>query len=129
MDRTPKVLQAAARDAASRARLLADALDALSDAADTLSPVIAPTPAVPAAGSDVADSASGRLWTVADVARYLGASESWVRNASASGRLPRMRIGGLVRFDPDLIRACARGKASPEAGARVLPRKTRTRRE
>lgn len=129
MDRTPKVLQAAARDAATRARLLADALDALADAADMLSPVIAPNAAEPGAGSDVTDSASGRLWTVADVARFLGASESWVRNASASGRLPRMRIGGLVRFDPDLIRAHVRGEEPSGVGTRVVPKRPRTKRD
>jgi hypothetical protein len=135
MDRTPKVLQAAARDAAARARLLAEALDALADAAETLSEVPSPSsaparaPAVPEARTDVADGGSERLWKVADVATFLGASESWVRNASASGRLPRMRIGGLVRFHPDLIRAHARGEEVSGTGGRVLPRRPRTKRE
>ena len=137
MDRTPKVLQAAARDAAARARLLAEALDALADAAETLSevpspssaPAPAPAPAAPEAQTDVADGGSERLWKVADVAKFLGASESWVRNASASGRLPRMRIGGLVRFHPDLIRAHARGEEVSGTGGRVLPRRPRTKRE
>ena len=135
MDRTPKVLQAAARDAAARARLLAEALDALADAAETLSEVPSPSsaparaPAVPEARTDVADGGSERLWKVADVAKFLGASESWVRNASASGRLPRMRIGGLVRFHPDLIRAHARGEDVSGTGGRVLPRRPRTKRE
>jgi hypothetical protein len=135
MDRTPKVLQAAARDAAARARLLAEALDALADAAEPLSevpsPSSAPAPAraAPEARTDVADGGSERLWKVADVAKFLGASESWVRNASASGRLPRMRIGGLVRFHPDLIRAHARGEDVSGTGGRVLPRRPRTKRE
>jgi hypothetical protein len=51
MDRTPKVIQAAARDAAARARLLADALDALADAADTLCDLTAPVPTVSATGT------------------------------------------------------------------------------
>ena len=134
MDRTPKVLQAAARDAAARARLLAEALDVLADAADTLAEVPQPTPAAgyavplvetPAPGNDVAVGASERLWTVADVANFLGASESWVRHASASGRLPRIRIGGLLRFHPDQIRAHTRGEESLGEGARVLPRRPR----
>ena len=56
MDRTPKVLQAAARDAAARARLLAEALDALADVADNLSEV--PQGARPpqqAAGASIAE--------------------------------------------------------------------------
>ena len=132
MDRAPRVLKAAARDAAARARLLAEALDALADAADTLSEVPSPpraTPAAAPAGNDPAESGADSLWKVADVARFLGASESWVRNASASGRLPRMRIGGLVRFDPDLIRAHARGEDVLGIGARVLPRRPRTKPE
>lgn len=56
------------------------------------------------------------LWTARDVARYLRASESWVRKASADGRLPCRRIGAMVRFDPDTIRAWATGKP-----ARVIP--------
>ena len=125
MDRTPKVLQAAARDAALRARLLADALDALADAADALSQVPAPAPAGAVEGTAI-ESGSERLWAVADVAKFLGASESWVRNASASGRLPRMRIGGLLRFDPDRIRAHVRGEGSSELGAKAVPRRPRT---
>lgn len=61
------------------------------------------------------------LWTSQDVAAYLQASVSWVRKASSSGRLPCIRIGALVRFDPETIRAWARG----ERGGRVimLPRR------
>ena len=62
MDRTPKVLQAAARDAAARARLLAEALDALADAADA--PSEAPHGDRPAQ-QDAAVGAIDRLWTVA----------------------------------------------------------------
>jgi hypothetical protein len=126
MDRTPKVLQAAARDAAVRARLLADALDALADAADALSQVPVPAPAGGVGGTAV-ESGSERLWAVADVAKFLGASESWVRNASASGRLPRLRIGGLLRFDPDRIRAHVRGEGSPRLRVKALLRRPRTR--
>lgn len=57
-----------------------------------------------------------RLWTARDVARYLQASESWVRKASADGRLPCRRIGAMVRFDPAVIRAWATGQP-----AKVVP--------
>ncbi len=46
-----------------------------------------------------------RFWTVKDVAGYLQASESWVRHAAAGGRLPYRKIGGLLRFLPEEIRA------------------------
>lgn len=53
------------------------------------------------------------LWTVHEVAAYLKKSVSWVRQASAAGRIPTLRIGGSVRFDPDQIRAWATGKPAP----------------
>lgn len=61
------------------------------------------------------------LWTVDDVARYLRMSRSWVQKASSAGRLPTIRLGATVRFDPETIRAWARG----ERGGKVitLPRR------
>jgi hypothetical protein len=63
--------------------------------------------------------ATGRAWKVQDVAEFLQASESWVRNAAAGGRLPCVKIGGLLRFDPDEIRSLARAQEP----ARALPRR------
>ena len=63
--------------------------------------------------------ATGRAWKVQDVAEFLQASESWVRNAAAGGRLPCVKIGGLLRFDPDEIRSLAHSQAP----ARALPRR------
>lgn len=62
--------------------------------------------------------ANGKAWKVRDVAEFLQASESWVRNAAAGGRLPCVKIGGLLRFDPDEIRALARAAASARAVSR-----------
>lgn len=39
-----------------------------------------------------------KLWTVADVAEYLGVSERTVRTWQRTRRLPCLRIGGTVRF-------------------------------
>lgn len=38
------------------------------------------------------------LWTTNEVARFLAASRSTVWRLVAAGLLPRVRIGGLVRF-------------------------------
>lgn len=131
MVRPREVLQAAPRDAATLARLLAEALDTLADAVDvpeaslrpaalpqaSAAPEASPGPAAPLEAPVVGGD---KLWKVADVANFVGASESWVRHAAAGGKLPCMRLGGLLRFQPDAIRAYARGQApSP---ARVLPR-------
>jgi excisionase family DNA binding protein len=51
------------------------------------------------------------LWTAVDVANYLRASRSWVYHRAESGLLPCLRVGGLLRFDPEVIRAYARGEA------------------
>jgi excisionase family DNA binding protein len=54
------------------------------------------------------------LWDANDVARYLKASRSWVYQRAESGLLPCLRIGGLLRFDQDVIRAFAKGQVVPE---------------
>jgi excisionase family DNA binding protein len=55
------------------------------------------------------------LWTVEDVAAYLKTSRSWVYTKVAAGvnALPAMRVGGLLRFKPDVVRAWADGTLQP----------------
>jgi excisionase family DNA binding protein len=63
------------------------------------------------------------LWTVAEVASFLRVSRSWVYHRCEMGDLPCLRIGALVRFDPEQIRAFARGeRPSP---AKVIPLRSR----
>jgi excisionase family DNA binding protein len=50
------------------------------------------------------------LWSAIDVARYLKVSKSWVYHHAESGELPCIRVGPLVRFEPEAIRSFARGK-------------------
>jgi excisionase family DNA binding protein len=52
------------------------------------------------------------LWTAEDVASYLRASKSFVYKAAEDGRLPCLRIGSMMRFDPTTIRAFAQGRPS-----------------
>ena len=49
------------------------------------------------------------LWDAQDVARYLKVSRSWVYHQAEAGLLPYLRVGSLLRFDPDTIRAYAKG--------------------
>ena len=51
-----------------------------------------------------------RLWDARDVARYLKASRSWVYQRAECGQVPYLRVGGLLRFEPTVIRAWARGE-------------------
>ena len=64
------------------------------------------------------------LWTAEDVARYLQASRSWVYHRAESGELPCLRVGGLLRFEPDVIRAYARGERTDrERPPSLLPQR------
>lgn len=66
--------------------------------------------------------ASANLWDAQDVARYLKVSRSWVYQRAEAGQLPCVRVGGLLRFRPDSVRAIAnegvtRPKKAPGATA------------
>jgi excisionase family DNA binding protein len=58
------------------------------------------TLAIPAS----ADAAEA-LWDANDVARYLKVSRSWVYQRAEAGLLPYLRVGGLLRFDPESVRS------------------------
>lgn len=58
------------------------------------------------------------LWDVGDVARYLKVSRSWVYHRAEAGGFPLRRVGGLLRFDPEAVKAFARGEASRGASSR-----------
>ena len=55
------------------------------------------------------------LRDVAWVAKFLNVSKSWVYQASANGVLPVIRIGALLRFDPKVIDAWAKGGAETKS--------------
>ena len=106
VDRSRRAAIAAARDAAGRARALAEGLEALARALDTMV-VELPRRGESDAGLGEPLAREGELWTTVEVARYLKTSRSWVYQATASGRLPSVRVGHLRRFDPVKIRAWA----------------------
>jgi excisionase family DNA binding protein len=58
------------------------------------------------------------LWSAQDVARFLGVHRNWVYLQAEAGSLPCVRVGGLVRFDPEVIRAIGRGEQV--RGGRVI---------
>ncbi len=60
------------------------------------------------------------LWTADDVAAYLKVSRSWVYHRAESGRLPHVRVGGLIRFQPREIRAIVESTAQAPAHAKLL---------
>jgi predicted DNA-binding transcriptional regulator AlpA len=56
-----------------------------------------------------------RLWDANDVARFIGASRSWVYHQAEAGRLPCIRLLGFLRFDPQAVRAFVQAAASAPA--------------
>jgi excisionase family DNA binding protein len=75
-----------------KARGLAEGLEALARALDTMAVEL---PHAGSPGTKVRErlAGEGELWTTAEVARYLKTSRSWVYQATASGRLPSVRVG------------------------------------
>ena len=53
------------------------------------------------------------LWTAGQAARYLNVSPRWVYDHASMGKLPCVRFGGHVRFDPAAVREYASGGADP----------------
>lgn len=66
-----------------------------------------------------AESGDDGLWTVKETAAYLRCSTSKIYQHAESWRLPMLRVGGSLRFEPAAVRAYARGETSP--AARVVP--------
>jgi len=91
--------------------MLAEGLEALARALDTMA-VELPGSGSHDSGVSEPHAREGELWTTVEVARYLKTSRSWVYQATASGRLPSVRVGHLRRFDPAKIRAWAVANAS-----------------
>lgn len=63
-----------------------------------------------------------RLWKVQDVAEYLRVSASWVYLHVSLGDLPYLRVGGLLRFDPDAVRRYTKGEHSTPEVVSLRPR-------
>ena len=73
--------------------------------------LMATPPAEPA--NDILDDS--RLWDASDVARFVGASRSWVYHQAEAGHLPCIRLLGFLRFDPRVVRAFVLAAASAPA--------------
>lgn len=105
-------LSRAAKDAAARARLLAESLDHL---AHILNALEAPATATHRAEMSPRsrDDDLQPLWTIEDVAAFLKASKSWVYHAAQSGRLPCIRVLRCLRFEPRAVKAWALAGGGP----------------
>jgi excisionase family DNA binding protein len=79
------------------------------------------------APTDVFVRPSANLWDAQDVARYLKVSRSWVYQRAEAGLLPCVRVGGLLRFRPDSVRAIANEGAPPAKRAIGVPATSKNR--
>lgn len=66
---------------------------------------------------------TNELWDANDVARYLKTSRSWVYHQAEAGKLPHLRVGALLRFDPEAVKAFVHGQAA--GGGKVLSMRPR----
>lgn len=59
------------------------------------------------------------MWDVSDVGDYLKVSTTWVYRRFGNGTLPGLRLpgSGTLRFDPEQIKAYAKGQWPPKKGA------------
>ena len=64
------------------------------------------------------------LWTTKEVAAFLRVSRSWVYHQAEAGLIPCLRVGSLLRYEPDAIRRFARGEWKP---TNVIEMATKTR--
>ena len=48
------------------------------------------------------------LWDVNEVAAFMRVSRSWVYQRVEAGLIPHLRLGGLVRFEPEAIKKFVR---------------------
>jgi excisionase family DNA binding protein len=59
---------------------------------------------------------TSRYWTVADVAETYGLHPKSVYALVDQGKIPHLRVGRLLRFDPDEVRAHFARAAATAAG-------------
>lgn len=74
------------------------------------------------------------LWTAGEAAAYLCCSRSHLWRLRQAGTLPDRDVGGLLRFEPDEVKACAQRRGSharsdvaPTGSARRPNRSSSTR--
>jgi len=60
------------------------------------------------------------LWTPREVAEFLQLSRSWVYQHAEAGKLPCIRIGGALRFEPEAIRAWVKQASRASEPAKLV---------
>ena len=58
-----------------------------------------------------------QLWDAAEVAEYMKCSRSWIYARAEAGLLPHVRIGSLIRFEPETLKEFLRRERLSATGA------------
>jgi excisionase family DNA binding protein len=66
-------------------------------------------------GEERVGAGSESLWTVKQAAQYLSMSPSYVYKAAQRGRIPCIRIGAAIRFEPAALREWVRAQGEMPA--------------
>jgi excisionase family DNA binding protein len=66
-----------------------------------------------------------KLWTPDDVAEALRCSRTTVYRMVEEGKLPSVRVGRLLRFDPNAVQAALRGSSCGQEDDHVRPKSKR----
>ena len=69
-----------------------------------------------------APSEPENLWDAKRTAAYLGCSASKVYQQAEAGVIPSLHPGGHLRFEPEAVRAWARGAAAPQTSVVPFPK-------
>ena len=64
---------------------------------------------------DRQDASGAALLNAKDMAERLGIAESWLRDAARNGRIPCVRVGRYMRFDPPAVLRAVKGSDSAAA--------------
>jgi hypothetical protein len=73
----------------------------------------------PIAGTGTAGKPRRPSGTPATFATFFKVSRNWVYQQAELGKIPCVRIGGLLRFDPEKIKALGNGELLPLSRARL----------
>lgn len=73
----------------------------------------------------MAKSPFENLWTVKETAAYLAVSTSLVYKQAEAGVMPCLRVGALLRFEPESVRSWARNGGAQSAAIISLASKVK----
>ncbi len=66
-----------------------------------------------------------KLWDAADVAAYMKVSRSWIYMRVEAGLIPHIRIGNLIRFEPETLKEFLNRERLSATGAAARVRAVR----